>query len=88
MSPPWSKETPHELPEPWTASTAFTQKAIPSRQLLKNKISDNAAKFEILPLIRALQSIGYSFDDILWRSSRNTASMNSVIESVEFMSPN
>ena len=58
------------------------------RQLLKNKISDNAAKFEILPLIRALQSIGYSFDDILWRSSRNTASMNSVIESVEFMSPN
>ena len=54
-------------------------------QRIRSKIVEQATRFEILPLIRVLKSVGYPFEDILWRSSRNTASMSAVIESVEFL---
>ena len=54
------------------------------REQLWEKISQNARNFEILPLVRVLETAGFAFDDILWKSSRDTAKANSVIESVDF----
>ncbi|MEE2902069.1 MAG: hypothetical protein VYC39_07045 [Myxococcota bacterium] len=54
------------------------------RDELQVQISKKARKFELLPLIRVLNSIGYSFDDIIWKSNRDSANANSIIESVDF----